>query len=109
MSELRRILLAEDNANDVELTLTALRTNRVLSEVVVIRDGAETLDYLGHEVTMSSSDEPFPTQQWITPSGNWLRTTNSSTFRRSEAPVLHTTAHPRLRAPSVEALSYERR
>src|SRR5947208_16316386 len=46
MSELRRILLAEDNANDVELTLAALKTNRVLNEVVVTRDGAETLDYL---------------------------------------------------------------
>jgi CheY-like chemotaxis protein len=45
-AELRRILLAEDNANDVELTLSALKTNRVLNEVVVTRDGAETLDYL---------------------------------------------------------------
>jgi CheY-like chemotaxis protein len=46
MAELKRILLAEDNANDVELTLTALKTHRVLNEVVVTRDGAETLDYL---------------------------------------------------------------
>jgi CheY-like chemotaxis protein len=46
MAELRHILLAEDNANDVELTLAALKTNRVLNEVVVTRDGAETLDYL---------------------------------------------------------------
>jgi len=46
MTALRHILLAEDNANDVELTLAALKTNRVLNEVVVTRDGAETLDYL---------------------------------------------------------------
>ena len=46
MAELRHILLAEDNANDVELTLAALKTNRVLNEVVVTRDGADTLDYL---------------------------------------------------------------
>ena len=46
MTGLRHILLAEDNANDVELTLAALRTNRVLNEVAVTRDGAETLDYL---------------------------------------------------------------
>src|SRR5437867_12440549 len=46
MTGLRHILLAEDNANDVELTLAALKTNRVLNEVVVARDGAETLDYL---------------------------------------------------------------
>ena len=46
MTGLRHILLAEDNANDVELTLAALKTNRVLNEVAVTRDGAETLDYL---------------------------------------------------------------
>lgn len=46
MAELRRILLAEDNPNDVELTLAALQANRLLNEVVVTRDGAETLDYL---------------------------------------------------------------
>jgi len=46
MAELKRILLAEDSANDVELTLAALRTNHVLNDVVVTRDGAETLDYL---------------------------------------------------------------
>jgi CheY-like chemotaxis protein len=45
-TELRRILLAEDNANDVELTLAALKTNRIANDVVVTRDGAETLDYL---------------------------------------------------------------
>jgi len=46
IAELKRILLAEDNANDVELTLSALRENKVLNEVVVVRDGAEALDYL---------------------------------------------------------------
>jgi CheY-like chemotaxis protein len=46
IAELRRILLAEDNANDVELTMTALRENHVLNEVVVVRDGADALDYL---------------------------------------------------------------
>jgi len=46
MTALRHILLAEDNPNDVELTMAALKTNRVLTAVVVTRDGAETLDYL---------------------------------------------------------------
>ena len=45
-TELRRILLAEDNANDVELTLTALRANHLANEVVVARDGEDALDYL---------------------------------------------------------------
>jgi CheY-like chemotaxis protein len=46
IAELKRIVLAEDNANDVELTMTALRENRVANEIVVVRDGAEALDYL---------------------------------------------------------------
>ena len=46
MIEIRKILLAEDNANDAELTLTALRDNRLTNEVVLVRDGAEALDYL---------------------------------------------------------------
>ena len=46
IAELKRIVLAEDNANDVELTLAALRENHVVNEVTVVRDGAEALDYL---------------------------------------------------------------
>ena len=46
IADLKRIVLAEDNANDVELTLTALRENHVANEVTVVRDGAEALDYL---------------------------------------------------------------
>jgi CheY-like chemotaxis protein len=45
-TSVQSILLAEDNANDVELTLEALRGNRVVNEIVVVRDGAEALDYL---------------------------------------------------------------
>lgn len=46
MAELKRILLVEDNPNDVELTLAALAENRLANEVVVARDGEEALDYL---------------------------------------------------------------
>lgn len=46
MSELKSILLVEDNAEDVELTLEALSQNNLANEVVVARDGAEALDYL---------------------------------------------------------------
>jgi CheY-like chemotaxis protein len=45
-TELKTILLAEDNPNDVELTLNALRSNRLANDVVVAHDGAEALDYL---------------------------------------------------------------
>lgn len=40
------ILLVEDNASDEALTLRALKRSNVLNRVVVVRDGAEALDYL---------------------------------------------------------------
>src|SRR2546425_10883338 len=46
MAELKRILLAEDNPKDVELTLTALDEHNLANEVVVVNDGAEALEYL---------------------------------------------------------------
>ncbi|HEV2327786.1 MAG TPA: response regulator [Verrucomicrobiae bacterium] len=46
MAPLKRILLAEDNERDVELTLAALDEHNLANEVVVARDGAEALDYI---------------------------------------------------------------
>jgi DNA-binding response OmpR family regulator len=46
MTELGRILMVEDDPNDVELTMTALAEYNLANEVVVTRDGAEALDYL---------------------------------------------------------------
>ncbi len=46
MNEIRNILLAEDNPQDAELTLTALGDYNLANEVVVVPDGAEALDYL---------------------------------------------------------------
>jgi CheY-like chemotaxis protein len=46
MSELKRILLVEDNANDMELTLSALEEHHLANKVVVTRDGVEALEYL---------------------------------------------------------------
>jgi CheY-like chemotaxis protein len=45
-NNLGRILLVEDDAKDVELTLTALEEYKLANEVVVARDGEEALDYL---------------------------------------------------------------
>ncbi|HVU17866.1 MAG TPA: response regulator [Candidatus Didemnitutus sp.] len=46
MNEIHNILLAEDNPNDVELTLAALDTYHLANRIVVVSDGAEALDYL---------------------------------------------------------------
>jgi CheY-like chemotaxis protein len=43
---LGRILIVEDDPNDVELTLTALEEYNLANEVVVTRNGEEALDYL---------------------------------------------------------------
>lgn len=54
------ILLVEDNPDDVELTLHALRQNRVGNHLEVVRDGAEALDFLFCRGAYSqrSSDQP---------------------------------------------------
>jgi CheY-like chemotaxis protein len=46
MVEIRTILLAEDNPKDVELTLEALGDHNLANNVIVMRDGVETMDYL---------------------------------------------------------------
>jgi CheY-like chemotaxis protein len=46
MSTLGRILIVEDDPNDLELTLTALADYNLANEVVVTRDGQQALDYL---------------------------------------------------------------
>jgi CheY-like chemotaxis protein len=46
MTHVKRILLTDDNPNDIELTLMALAEHNLANEVVVTRDGEEALDYL---------------------------------------------------------------
>ena len=44
--ESKMILLVEDNADDEELTLRALKKNHIGNKVFIVRDGAEALDFL---------------------------------------------------------------
>ena len=46
MVEQKRILLAEDNTNDAELTLAALAEQRLADDFEVFPDGSDLLDYL---------------------------------------------------------------
>ena len=46
MTQLKRILMAEDDPRDVELTLNALGRYALANEVEVVHDGADALDYL---------------------------------------------------------------
>ena len=55
-----RILLVEDDPQDVELTLRAFRSENVQSRIEVVRDGEEALDYLfcRGDYKHRSSDQP---------------------------------------------------
>lgn len=57
---LKRILLAEDNPRDVELALEALEENHLANDVIVVRDGAEALDYLYRRGQYQSRAEGNP-------------------------------------------------
>ncbi|MBF0101435.1 MAG: response regulator [Desulfobacterales bacterium] len=45
-NSLKRLLLVEDNMNDIELILTAFKEYNFANEVVVVQDGEEALDFL---------------------------------------------------------------
>jgi len=42
----RLILLVEDNKDDEDLTLRALKKSHIANEIVVVRDGAQAIDFL---------------------------------------------------------------
>jgi len=45
MEKLKKLLLVEDNEDDIDLTLLCLKKNHIVNGVDVVRDGAEALDY----------------------------------------------------------------
>jgi two-component system response regulator len=50
------ILLVEDNPNDVELTLRALKKHNITNKVHVVKDGAEALEYIFAKGAYASRD-----------------------------------------------------
>ena len=57
---LRPILIAEDNANDLELIQTALEEAHLSNEIVVARDGEAAMDYLRRQGAHSGRETPTP-------------------------------------------------
>jgi two-component system response regulator len=53
-----KILLVEDNPDDVALTLRALKSNNITNDVVIAEDGAKALDYLFGVDGGTGPDEP---------------------------------------------------
>ena len=60
MEKLGRILMVEDDNNDVDMTMTALDEYNLANEVVVARDGAEALDYLFYRGKYESRSSENP-------------------------------------------------
>lgn len=60
MSELKRILLAENDPRDVELTLRGLAEYRLANEVFTVSNGEEALDYLYRRGSFSDRAEGLP-------------------------------------------------
>jgi CheY-like chemotaxis protein len=57
---LKPILLVEDDKRDLELTLVALERSQLANEVIVVRDGAQALDYLLREGDFKMREEGNP-------------------------------------------------
>lgn len=55
-TDIVEILLVEDNPNDVELAIHALKRNKLANRIVVVRDGAEALDFIFAQGAYASRD-----------------------------------------------------
>lgn len=55
----KMILLVEDNPDDEELTLRALRKSKLTNEIAVVRDGSEALDFIFCEGKYSDRVPPI--------------------------------------------------
>lgn len=60
LDESKVILLVEDNPDDEALTLRAFAKNNISNRIVVVRDGAEALDWLFKRERHQGRSEPDP-------------------------------------------------
>jgi len=60
LDETKVILLVEDNPDDEALTLRAFAKNNIGNRIVVVRDGAEALDWLFKRGRHAERGEPEP-------------------------------------------------
>ena len=60
MPTLKSILLVDDDLNDIELAVEALKRNNVTNHIVTSRHGGEALDYLFRRGTFADREEEDP-------------------------------------------------
>jgi hypothetical protein len=75
MNKIGRILMVENDAKDVELTLTALEEYNLANEVVVTHDGEQALDYpycRGEYKTRSRDNPAVMLLDLKTAEGRWV-------------------------------------
>jgi CheY-like chemotaxis protein len=60
MEKLSQILYAEDNLNDIELTLAAFKESNLANPIDVVRDGTEALDYLFYKGKYGNREKATP-------------------------------------------------
>jgi len=60
MNGLKRILYAEDDVKDIELTLSALDEYKLANEVVIVNDGEEALEYLYYKGKFADREKGNP-------------------------------------------------
>lgn len=60
MIQLRKILLVEDNPNDIELTLEAMSECSLANRVVVLNDGVQVMEYLQYQGEYKNREHENP-------------------------------------------------
>jgi CheY-like chemotaxis protein len=60
MKTLPPILYAEDNENDIELTLSAFKSNQIKNPLIVVNDGEEVMNFLKYKDVFKNRPKENP-------------------------------------------------